>query len=150
MSYNIHFPTEKLLLNHSSSQFQSRPMQGCPFLCGIQLSFKSALFIKYTVHHPMKASSSQNTATAYYYFKNIYVCTLIIYLFILADKQSGCLSFWKMKDQEMYSIWCISEHIKYHDISFKNSWMYSTNFDNLRPHILVLNILLRRFTKLYW
>lgn len=103
MSYNIHFPTEKLLLNHSSSQFQSWPMQGCPFLCGIQLSFKSTLFIKYTVPHPMKATSRQNIATAYYYLKK-YACTLILCVFTLMDKQLGCISFWKMKNQEIYFV----------------------------------------------
>lgn len=117
MSYNIHFPTEKLLLNHSSSQFQSWPMQGCPFLCGIQLSFKSTLFIKYTVPYPMKASSRQNTEL-HTTIKKMCVYTLIFHIFTLTDRQPGCLSLRKIKTGKYILFYSISEHTKYNDCSF--------------------------------
>lgn len=135
MSYNIHFPTEKLLLNHSSSQFQSWPMQGCPFLCGIQLSFKSILFIKYTVPHPKKASSIKTL--------QLHIAIKKVCIFILNKQQPGCLSFWNMKRQEVYSVlvhiwahqipWLLIQkqidvqHLQYSETSYTNL-EYFTNF----------------------
>jgi len=51
----------------------------------------------------MKASSRQNIATECYYERK-HLRTLIACIFAFTDKQPGCLSFWKMKKQEVYFV----------------------------------------------